>query len=214
MTSRTYGDGCAIARALDVVGARWALLVVRELLFGPLRFTDLRRALPNASTNMLADRLRELGDAGVITQRQLAPPAAATVYELTKLGRGLEPILDALGEWGLQMPRPEPAQLSPASVMLFLQGAAQPSRKLDGSKFLVELSDRPFAVLCADGRLRARAGAPDDPNGSLRTEPRTLYQLLCRQADLTTVIEDGRVCVAGEQSQLAALIDAVPDAAT
>lgn len=213
MATRTYGDGCAIARALDVVGARWALLVVRELLFGPLRFTDLRRALPKASTNMLTDRLHELDDAGVITRRQLPPPAAATVYALTEWGRELEPILDALGAWGLQVPRPDSAQLSPTSVMLFLQGAARPDRGLDGSEMLIELSDRPFAVRCADGRLHARAGGPDKQSGSLYSDPMTFYDLLRRHVDLRAGIEDGRVRVAGDQSKLSALIDAVPDTA-
>src|ERR1700733_9314856 len=99
-TSRSYGDACGIARALDVVGERWALLVVRELLFGPQRFSDLRRGLPGASSNMLTDRLRELEAHGVVRRRTLPPPAACSVYELTARGRDLEPTLDALGAWG------------------------------------------------------------------------------------------------------------------
>src|SRR6185312_3196634 len=86
-TTRTYGDACGIARALDVVGERWALLVVRELLLGPQRFSDLRRALPGASSNMLTDRLRELEGHGVLQRRRLPPPAASVVYELTGSGR-------------------------------------------------------------------------------------------------------------------------------
>ena len=88
-TSRSYQDRCPIARALDVVGERWALLVVRELLLGPQRFSDLQRALPGASWNMLTDRLRELATHGVVSRRRLPPPAASTVYELTQRGRGL-----------------------------------------------------------------------------------------------------------------------------
>src|SRR5207248_7286064 len=99
-TTRTYGDGCAIARALDLVGERWALLVVRELLLGPKRFTDLRSGLPNASPNVLSERLRELEEAGVLRRRKLPPPAAAWVYELTAWGRDLEPVVTALGRWG------------------------------------------------------------------------------------------------------------------
>src|SRR6266480_4502910 len=99
-TSRSYGDACGIARALDVLGERWALLVVRELLLGPQRFTDLRRGLANASSNLVADRLRELQEKGVIRRRKLAPPAGSWVYELTIWGRQLEPVILALGEWG------------------------------------------------------------------------------------------------------------------
>src|ERR1700733_12127737 len=100
-TSRSYGDACAIARALDVVGERWALLVVRELLLGPQRFSDVRHALPNASSNLIADRLHELEDRGVVHRRKMPPPANSWVYELTGWGRGLEPIVLALGEWGV-----------------------------------------------------------------------------------------------------------------
>ncbi len=97
---RSYDDPCGIARALDRVGERWALLVVRELVLGPKRFTDLKAGLAHASPNVLSQRLRELEDAGVVARRQLPPPAAAAVYELTPWGRELEPVLLALGRWG------------------------------------------------------------------------------------------------------------------
>src|SRR3954452_14710840 len=94
---RSYGEACRFAHALDVVGERWALLVVRELLLGPKRFTDLRRGLPNASTSILTERLRELEQGGVVRRRKLPPPAGASVYELTDWGRELEPIVTQLG---------------------------------------------------------------------------------------------------------------------
>src|SRR5437763_16199667 len=97
MAKRTYGDRCGIARAVDVVGERWALLVVRELLLGPKRFTDLRAGLPKVGPDMLAARLRELEQAGVVRRGELPPPAASRVYELTERGRGLEPVILALG---------------------------------------------------------------------------------------------------------------------
>src|SRR6185312_3549711 len=106
-TTRTYADSCAIARALDVVGERWALLVVRELLLGPQRFGDLRHALPGVSSNLLTDRLRELEAHGVLARRKLPPPAGAVVYELTGSGKELEPVLLALGQWGARMPLPD-----------------------------------------------------------------------------------------------------------
>src|SRR5665809_166028 len=94
---RDYFDGCAAAHALDLVGERWALLVVRELVLGPKRFTDLKTGLPNASPNVLSQRLRELEEDGVVRRRKLPPPAAARVYELTEWGLELEPVLSALG---------------------------------------------------------------------------------------------------------------------
>src|SRR5437764_1438734 len=102
-TTRSYADACGIARALDVIGERWALLLVRELLLGPRRFSDLRRALPAASSNLVADRLREMRSRGVVDRRRLPPPAASDVYELTAWGRELEPIVLALGGWGLRV---------------------------------------------------------------------------------------------------------------
>src|SRR5512146_2571472 len=96
-TSRSYGDRCGVARALDVVGERWALLVVRELLLGPKRFTDLRTGLPHVSPDVLAQRLRELEQGGVVRRRTLAPPAGSRVYELTDRGRELEPVILGLG---------------------------------------------------------------------------------------------------------------------
>lgn len=97
---RTYDQFCGLARALDHVGHRWTLLIVRELLLGPKRFTDLRDGLPGIANNLLADRLRQLQDDGLVTRRELLPPAASTVYELTEAGRDLREAIDALIRWG------------------------------------------------------------------------------------------------------------------
>lgn len=98
--TRTYSQYCGVARALDLVGERWALLVIRELVLGPKRFTDLKAGLPGVGTNILAARLRELEEGGVVRRRRLPPPAASAVYELTEYGRQLRPALLALGRWG------------------------------------------------------------------------------------------------------------------
>src|SRR3954463_5634306 len=103
---RTYGDRCGVARALDVVGERWALLVVRELLLGPKRFTDLRAGLPHVSADVLTQRLKELEQAGVWRRGTLPPPAGSRIYELTERGRELEPIVISLGRWGSVAPFP------------------------------------------------------------------------------------------------------------
>src|SRR5436190_12492610 len=103
---RSYGDSCGIARALDLIGERWALLVVRELVLGPKRFTDLRAGLPNLSADVLAQRLRELDQAGIVRRRKLPPPAGVKVYELTHWGLELEPVLLDLGRWGSRSPLP------------------------------------------------------------------------------------------------------------
>src|SRR5712691_3728539 len=99
-TRRSYNQYCALARALDVVGERWTLLLVRELLLGPRRYKDLLDGLPGIGTNLLADRLKHLEDAGMIRRVVLPPPAGSAVYELTELGRRLEPAVFELGRWG------------------------------------------------------------------------------------------------------------------
>ena len=103
MAARSYDQYCAVARTLDVVGERWSVLVVRELLDGPKRYVDLLAGLTGVSTDMLAARLRTLEDAGLISRRTLSPPAASKVYELTPLGRELRPVLTELARWGLRL---------------------------------------------------------------------------------------------------------------
>ena len=100
ISERSYNQFCGVARALDLIGERWALLVVRELALGPKRFTDLRQGLPGIATNVLSVRLRQLERDGVVTRRLLPPPAPAQIYQLTELGRELVPIMLALGRWG------------------------------------------------------------------------------------------------------------------
>ena len=120
---RTYGDPCGIARALDVIGERWALLVVRELLLGPKRFTDLRAGMPNLSPDVLSQRLRELEQAGVVRRGSLPPPAGSRIYELTDWGRELEPIVLGLGLWASRRAPfpPGDAPIGADSMMLALK---------------------------------------------------------------------------------------------
>jgi DNA-binding HxlR family transcriptional regulator len=209
-TSRSYGDACGIARALDVVGERWALLVVRELLLGPQRFSDLRRALPNASSNLVADRLRELEGRGVVCRRILPPPAGSSVYELTSWGRELEPIVLALGNWGVRVPLPAtPTTLSATSVLLYLRTAARPDPRAAPTVLLLDLDGRPWTVRVADGQLHVESGEPARADSSLRTDPKTLNALLDNPDGLDAAVADGSVTVAGDQSALRRLLDAV-----
>ncbi len=202
-TSRSYGDACTIARALDVVGERWALLVVRELLLGPQRFSDVRRALPGASSNLVTDRLRELEGRGVVSRRQLPPPAASTVYELTGWGRELEPVVLALGAWGARVPLPQPASLGVTSVLLFLRGAARPRGT---ACYRVELDARVWTVRTEPGRLTIEPGEPGAPDATIRTDPPTLNALLETPSDLDAAIADGRVEVGGDRKAVRGLL--------
>src|ERR687897_764094 len=152
---RTYGDRCGIARALDVVGERWALLVVRELLLGPKRFTDLRTGLPHVSPDVLAQRLRELEQSGIVRRRRLPPPASARVYELTGRGEELEPVIVALGRWGSTAPSPPgDARLGVDSLVLALKTLFDPAEAdgFDGT-FELRVGEQHFWVRVADSRL-------------------------------------------------------------
>jgi DNA-binding HxlR family transcriptional regulator len=208
-TSRSYGDACAIARALDVVGERWALLVVRELLLGPQRFSDLRRSLPNASSNLVADRLRELEGRGVIQRRQLPPPAGSRVYELTEWGRELEPILLALGGWAMDTPLPPAPTLSATSVLLFLRGSARPDPQAPPATYRLQFDDRVWTVRTEAGRLEVQPGEPARPDASLRTDPATFNAMLDGSRDLEAGVSDGTVVTSGDLSALRQLLRAV-----
>jgi DNA-binding HxlR family transcriptional regulator len=178
---RTYGDPCGIARALDLVGERWALLVVRELLLGPKRFTDLRDGLPHVGPDMLAQRLRELEQAGVVRRSKLAPPAGARVYELTDWGRGLEPVVLALGRWGSQAPLPpERGELGVDALVLALKTLFDPARaqRLSGRTVELRLGEEAFALRVDDRRLEATRGPAADPVATITTEPGVLQEVL------------------------------------
>jgi DNA-binding HxlR family transcriptional regulator len=205
-TTRSYRDACPIARALDLIGERWALLVVRELLFGAQRFSDLSRALPGASTNMLTDRLRELEAHGVVRRRVLPPPAACSVYELTDRGRELEPLLNALGEWGSAEPRSASSSLTATSVLLFLRGSARAHHSSPTDTYRLQLGDRVWTVSTESGQLEIKAEDPAAPAASLRTDPETLNALLLDPDGLDTAIAAGAVHIEGRLSSLRRLL--------
>ncbi|MGN6869044.1 MAG: winged helix-turn-helix transcriptional regulator [Solirubrobacteraceae bacterium] len=178
---RTYGDPCGIARALDLVGERWALLVVRELLLGPKRFTDLRAGLTHVGPDMLAQRLRELEQAGVVQRVKLPPPAGARVYELTDWGRQLEPVVLALGRWGSRAPfPPERGELGIDAMVLALKTVFDPQRAegMRGQAFELRLGETPFAVRVGDTGLEAARGPATDPVATIATESGILQDVL------------------------------------
>ena len=183
MTSRSYDQFCGIARALDLVGERWALLVIRDLILGPKRFTDLRRGLPGIGTNVLAARLKELERAGVVQRRTLPPPAASAVYELTDYGRELEGPLLALGRWGAKsLDRPEAGEsLKSEWLAVALKAFFRPEAASDLQATLeLRFEDGTFLARIDRGSLLVE---PDPQNGAdlvVTTEVETLIGFLAR----------------------------------
>src|ERR1700709_33391 len=168
-TNASYGEACQFAHALDLVGERWALLVVRELLLGPKRFTDLRAGLPHASSNILSERLRDLEQGAVIQRRKLPPPAASWVYELTEWGRELEPIVTKLGAWGARSPfPPDSEEIGPDSIVLALRSLFDAGAASDlNATYELQIGEQRFRVEIAEGELDLDRGRATDPETSL-----------------------------------------------
>ena len=161
ITKRRYDDACGAAHALDLVGERWALLVIRELMLGPKRFNDIRAGLPGISANVLTQRLEGLEAAGVLVRRRLPPPASAQVYELTPWGYEAEPIFQALGRWAARSPSHDPSlPLSAVSLLLSFRTMIDPERARGiDARIALRLGEERFLVRIADGHIRAVRGA-------------------------------------------------------
>ena len=209
MDGRTYGDPCGIARALDVVGERWALLVVRELLLGPKRFTDLHRGLGGASQNVLSQRLRELEGAGIVRRRRLGPPARAWVYELTQQGSELEPILIELGRWGRHRPIAATAELSVDALVVALKTTFDPAAAGDLEASVdLRLEDDRFMVTLAGGRLAITRGSAKDADATVQTDVQTMRDLAFAGRRVDEAAASGAIALEGDGDALQRLLDA------
>src|SRR6059058_3517267 len=198
---RTKLDGCGIAHASDLLGQRWALLVVRELLLGPKRFTDLRAGIPDISPNVLAQRLRELEEAGVLHRRKLVPPAAAQVYELTGWGRDLEPAVLGLGWWASRSPGfPLGAPMGPDSLVLALKTTFQPE-KADGldASYELWLGEIPFRIAVKEGEFEAARSEAEDPDATIRSDPAVIASVVFGGNRLGKAVESGEVVIDGSR---------------
>jgi DNA-binding HxlR family transcriptional regulator len=173
---RTYGDRCGIARALDVVGDRWALLVVRELLLGPKRFTDLRAGLPRVTPDVLAQRLRDLEADGVLRRRKLPRPASAHVYELTPRGQELEPVILELGRWGSAEPFPD-GELGADAFVLALKAMFDPARGNGEAHVELRIGEDRYDARLHGDRFDVARGAADDPQAAIDGDPATLAEV-------------------------------------
>lgn len=179
---RTYGQYCSVAKALDVVGDRWILLIVRELLTqGPCRYTDLKSGLPGIATNLLSDRLRDLEQAGLVRREEAAPPVATTLFHLTETGAELEPVLRALGSWGLRyMTQPRDGDEFRSHWFTFPVSLFLHDRDPGGPPLSIELrgTGRPAVIEVSGGSVHTRLGTTPAPDLVLRGEPRLILGVL------------------------------------
>jgi DNA-binding HxlR family transcriptional regulator len=179
---RSYGQYCSVAKALDVVGDRWTLLIVRELLTqGPCRYTDLKNGLPGIATNLLSDRLGDLEQAGLVRREDAAPPVATTLFHLTETGAELEPVLDALGRFGIRyMTEPRESDEFRSHWFAYPVSLFLHDREPGGPPLLIELrtTGRPAVVEVSGGTVRTRLGTAGAPDLVLSGEPRLILGVL------------------------------------
>lgn len=197
---RRYGQGCGTAHALDVVGDRWALLVVRELVLGPRRFTDLREGLPGIGPNVLSQRLKELEEAGVLGRRVLPPPAGSTVYELTDWGRELEDIVVRLGRWGARSPAmPTDDETRADWLVLGMRAIYDPIEDPEPSVYELRFDGETFWARVEDGSLTVGRGPAAEPDAVLTSDVETIAKLMRGQLKPAAALRSGAVKLDGDR---------------
>lgn len=199
LMSKRYDQYCPVCHALGLVGERWALLVVRELLKGPKRYTDLLDGMPGIGTNVLAARLKELEEGGVVQKRKLPPPAASTVYELTEYGKELEEPLYALARWGARtLPPPSKNEefypdwgLNAFAALLDPEAAGGLSET-----YVVRVADEAYTVQLAEGKVHVEPGAAEVAGLDFATDQETFFAMASGEFDPRAALRDGRVTIA------------------
>jgi DNA-binding HxlR family transcriptional regulator len=207
---RSYGQHCTVARALDVVGERWTLLLVRELSTGPKRFKDLLEGLPGIGSNLLAGRLKALEGEGIVRRSTLPPPAGSNVYELTRLGRGLEPVIVALSRWGARLlgSPGEDDEVRAGWAAVAMRSALGPEAsggrpgtygfRIDGEAFHVRVGH-------GGEEVEARQGSAPDPNPVVVGDSETLIAVASGKRSLDEALESGALLIEGEGDREALL---------
>lgn len=219
LNKRSYEDGCSAAHALDLIGERWALLIVRELFLGPKRFTALRAGLAGISPNVLTQRLNELEAAQVLRRRKLPAPVSAWAYELTDWGKALEPILLQLVYWGVRSPMfQRGAPLGVDAMMLSFKAIFNPdTARRDNVRAHIELhfDHDVFCATVEDGCLDVRRGEGRQPMATLYTDPQTLLHLAYGKYSIDAAVESGSLRYTGQRSAFVAFCSVfkVPDVA-
>lgn len=183
---------------MAAIGDRWAVLVIRELMFGPKRFAQLRAGLPGISPNVLSQRLRDLEDAGVLRRAVLPPPAGVAVYELTERGAALENVLIELGRWGSALQNTSRNDLSVSAMMFSFKTVFDPRAARDGV-WQISVDGETFTVEVADGRIAVRYGLANDPDATFETDMPTLRAVSFGREGMAAAEAAGRLRVSGNR---------------
>lgn len=203
--ARPYIQYCPVAHALELVGERWSLLIVRDLLKGPKRYSDLIAGLPGLGTNILAARLKELEEGGVVRKSKLPPPANVTVYELTEYGTDLEAVIQALGRWGFRSLGPPPADC-PMPEGWLVQGSRtmfDPDRAPDlVESYEIRCGDEIATIRVDKGTIESDPGGCDDVDAVIELDPGTLFALASGEMQPKDAIAHGLAKVQGDPKAL------------
>jgi DNA-binding HxlR family transcriptional regulator len=206
--SRIYDQYCPVARALEVVGDRWTMLVVRELLLGPRRFTDLFDGLPGISTNVLTTRLKELEEAGIVVRRQLPPPAASTVYELDEGATALGGVIAAMAQWGMDLlGRPRRTDEVRGRWLVLGLAVTTAVAEPDGTTYELRVDDDVVGLRVAGGRLQAQQGSVDEPTAVITTDSATLAAITSGDLSAKAALARRRVVVTRDTTAARRLLE-------
>ncbi|HEX3425294.1 MAG TPA: winged helix-turn-helix transcriptional regulator [Acidimicrobiales bacterium] len=210
MGKRSYSQYCAVARGLDVIGDRWMLLIVRDLLLGPKRYKDLLTGLPGIGTNLLAARLQEMEKGALIERTTLPPPAGSSVYRLTVAGQALEPVIMALGRWGARFLGPvrDDDILVPRAYFVAIRSSFRPERAVGVSEvYEIRVAGLAFEVRVHDGCSTTREGAAVNPDAVMEMDSASLNALLLEGLSAERALREGLVEVSGDPSCLARFLE-------
>jgi DNA-binding HxlR family transcriptional regulator len=208
---RRYHQYCPVARALDVVGERWSLLIVRELLLGPRRFTDLAEGLPGIGSSVLAARLKDLEQNGLVAKRTLPPPAASVVYELTDDARGLSRVLAALADWGMNLlgrPRNDDV-VDGRWLVLALAVTAEPPPSIADATYELRVDNEAFHVRSHEGRLQAAEGPASRASATIALTAGTLAAIASGALDVTSARAERLIAVDGDSAGAHQLLESL-----
>jgi DNA-binding HxlR family transcriptional regulator len=209
MSKRSYGQRCTVAKALDVVGERWTLLLVRELLTGPKRYKDLLEGLPGIGTNLLAARLKALEERGLVRRATLPPPAGSGVYELTGLGRSLEPVVVALSRWGSKLVegQRDGEESRPAWAAMALRSVFGECAGTGRETYEVRIDGEAFQLRIDEGSVEVRQGPAEEPEVVLSGRSGTFLALAAGHVDVEEALRNGEIQAEAEREALERCLD-------